>query len=127
MLNGNVGVMKSMMAELTDESNMARAVSLISVTWAVGGTLGSGISSFPLVCLLISEPQALHWRRAIATTRSLANLLLPSFLGRIPIFLAMPRHRYVCCRVILSGRDFPEGGWLFFLSGSAVLTPSPRL
>jgi hypothetical protein len=40
MLNGNNGVMKSMMAELTDETNMARGFSLIPVTWAVGGTLG---------------------------------------------------------------------------------------
>ena len=33
--------MKSMMVELTDDTNMARGFSLISVTWAVGGTLGS--------------------------------------------------------------------------------------
>jgi MFS family permease len=42
MLNGNIGVMKSMMAELTDETNMARGFSLIPVTWAVGGTIGFG-------------------------------------------------------------------------------------
>lgn len=40
MLNGNIGVMKSMLAELTDESNMARGFSLIPVIWAVGGTIG---------------------------------------------------------------------------------------
>ena len=44
LLNGNVGVMKSMMVELTDDTNMARGFSLISVTWAVGGTLGSELS-----------------------------------------------------------------------------------
>ena len=43
MLNGNTGVMKSMMAELTDETNMARGFSFISVTWAVGGTIGFDI------------------------------------------------------------------------------------
>ena len=53
MLNGNVGVMKSMMAELTDESNMARGFSLISVSWAVGGTIGFGISFFSLFFWLI--------------------------------------------------------------------------
>jgi hypothetical protein len=42
MLNGNTSVMKNMMAELTDETNMARGsgFSLIPVTWAIGGTLG---------------------------------------------------------------------------------------
>ena len=43
MLNGNIGVMKSMMAEITDETNMARGFALISVGWAVGGTIGLGI------------------------------------------------------------------------------------
>ena len=53
MLNGNAGVVKSMMAELTDETNMARGFSLIPVTWAVGGTLGSDIVLLPLICALI--------------------------------------------------------------------------
>jgi hypothetical protein len=55
MLNGNVGVMKSMMAELTDDTNMARGSSLIAVTWAVGGTLGSDISLLSFVYCLISR------------------------------------------------------------------------
>ena len=44
MLNGNIGVMKSMMAEITDETNMARGFSLIPMTWVVGSTIGSSIS-----------------------------------------------------------------------------------
>ena len=43
MLNGNTGIMKSMMAELTDETNMARGFSLISMTWAIGATIGFDI------------------------------------------------------------------------------------
>ena len=43
MLNGNIGVMKSMMADLTDETNAARGFSLIQVAWAVGGTIGFDI------------------------------------------------------------------------------------
>jgi MFS family permease len=35
MLNGNIAVMQSMLAELTDETNVARGCSLRSVTWAV--------------------------------------------------------------------------------------------
>ena len=59
MLNGNIGVMKSMMAELTDETNMARGFSLIPVTWAVGGTIGFSTSSFPFILWLIYEPAGL--------------------------------------------------------------------
>jgi hypothetical protein len=44
MLNGNIGVIKSMLAELTDETNMARGFSLIPVIWALGGTIGYGTS-----------------------------------------------------------------------------------
>jgi|SRR6266702_44568 len=56
MLNGNIGVMKSMMAELTDETNMARGFSLLPVTWCVGGTIGFGISLLSFVLWLISGP-----------------------------------------------------------------------
>jgi hypothetical protein len=47
MLNGNIGVIKSMLAELTDDSNMARGFSLIPVIWALGGTIGFGDIYFP--------------------------------------------------------------------------------
>jgi MFS family permease len=39
-LNGNVGVMKSMIAEMTDSTNMAQAMSLLPITWSFGATLG---------------------------------------------------------------------------------------
>ncbi|KAF8878528.1 major facilitator superfamily domain-containing protein [Infundibulicybe gibba] len=40
LLNGNIGVMKSAMGELTDRTNRARAFSFMSVIWATGSTLG---------------------------------------------------------------------------------------
>jgi hypothetical protein len=40
VLNGNIGVMKSMLAEMTDETNMARAFALIPLTWSIGSALG---------------------------------------------------------------------------------------
>ncbi|KAH7921287.1 MFS general substrate transporter [Leucogyrophana mollusca] len=40
MLNGNIGVMKSMMGELTDSTNMARGFSFIPIVWCAGGTIG---------------------------------------------------------------------------------------
>ncbi|KAI0058970.1 MFS general substrate transporter [Artomyces pyxidatus] len=50
-LNGNIGVMKSMMAELTDETNMAQGFALFPVTWAVGATIG------PFIGGILSRPQ----------------------------------------------------------------------
>jgi hypothetical protein len=47
IFGGISGVVKSMMAELTDETNMARGFALISVAWAVGGTIGFA-DFFPL-------------------------------------------------------------------------------
>jgi MFS family permease len=40
MLNGNSGVMKSVMGELTDSTNMAQGFALISITWCFGSFLG---------------------------------------------------------------------------------------
>ncbi|KAF8886154.1 major facilitator superfamily domain-containing protein [Infundibulicybe gibba] len=40
LLNGNIGVMKSAMGELTNPSNRAQAFSLMPVVWAAGTTLG---------------------------------------------------------------------------------------
>ncbi|KAI0350014.1 MFS general substrate transporter [Trametes cingulata] len=39
-LNGNIGVTKSMMAEITDNTNRARGFAFLPMIWAVGGTLG---------------------------------------------------------------------------------------
>ncbi|KAI9443966.1 MFS general substrate transporter [Lactarius indigo] len=70
MLNGNVGVMKSMMAELTDETNMARGFSLIPVTWSVGATIG------PFIGGVLSRPQD-RW----------PNVFSHPFWGEYPYFL----------------------------------------
>ncbi|KAJ6577494.1 member of major facilitator superfamily multidrug-resistance, DHA1 sub-family [Mycena capillaripes] len=42
-LNGNIGVMKSMIAELTDSTNMAQAYAYLPIAWSTGGVLGSVI------------------------------------------------------------------------------------
>ncbi|KAG1715740.1 hypothetical protein ID866_1408 [Astraeus odoratus] len=39
-LNGNIGVMKSMLGELTDASNMAQGFALLPIMWSLGGSLG---------------------------------------------------------------------------------------
>lgn len=39
-LNGNIGVLKSMMAEITDSTNLAYAYAYLPIAWSTGGTLG---------------------------------------------------------------------------------------
>ncbi|KZT07602.1 MFS general substrate transporter [Laetiporus sulphureus 93-53] len=39
-LNGNIGVVKSMIGELTDSTNMAQGFALIPIVWSVGTTIG---------------------------------------------------------------------------------------
>ena len=39
-LNGNIGVIKSMLAEMTDETNMARAFAIVPLSWFIGNALG---------------------------------------------------------------------------------------
>lgn len=50
MLNGNVGVMKSMVAELTDSTNLAQAFAWIPIVWCFGATLG------PLMGGILARP-----------------------------------------------------------------------
>ena len=87
MLNGNIGVMKSMLAELTDETNVARGCSLMSITWAVGGTVGSDILILsrllvnvwiarPFIGGVLSRPQD-RW----------PNVFSHPFWGKYPYFL----------------------------------------
>ncbi|KAI0833428.1 MFS general substrate transporter [Trametes gibbosa] len=40
MLNGNIGVIKSMMADLTDSTNIAQGFAFMPVMWSIGGTVG---------------------------------------------------------------------------------------
>ncbi|KAL0573238.1 hypothetical protein V5O48_008726 [Marasmius crinis-equi] len=51
LLNGNVGVMKSTMGDLTDQSNRAEGFSLMPVVWSIGATLG------PLLGGTFARPQ----------------------------------------------------------------------
>lgn len=40
-MNGNSGVLKSMMGEITDSTNMAQAFAFMPIVWFVGATSGS--------------------------------------------------------------------------------------
>ncbi|KAJ7650817.1 member of major facilitator superfamily multidrug-resistance, DHA1 sub-family [Roridomyces roridus] len=45
-LNGNIGVIKSMIAELTDSTNIHKAYGLMPLAWSTGGVLGPMIGGF---------------------------------------------------------------------------------
>lgn len=50
LLNGNVGVMKSMLGELTDPTNRAEGMALIPLVWSIGATIApvmGGVLSRP--------------------------------------------------------------------------------
>jgi hypothetical protein len=40
LLNGNVGVLKSMMSEITDDTNAAQGFAFVPVVWSTGSTIG---------------------------------------------------------------------------------------
>ncbi|PPQ65541.1 hypothetical protein CVT26_000498 [Gymnopilus dilepis] len=50
LLNGNVGVIKSMMGELTDSTNVARGMALMPVVWSTGAIIG------PILGGVLSNP-----------------------------------------------------------------------
>ena len=60
-MKGHSGTIKSVIAELTDETNMARGFSLSPVVWSVGGVIGFVLSSyllsiFQLICQISLAP-----------------------------------------------------------------------
>ncbi|KAK7057738.1 MFS general substrate transporter, partial [Favolaschia claudopus] len=50
LLNGNVGVIKSMMGELTDSTNIAQGMALMPVVWSTGATVG------PIIGGMLANP-----------------------------------------------------------------------
>ncbi|KAI1797328.1 MFS general substrate transporter [Ganoderma leucocontextum] len=53
-LNGNIGVMKSMLAEITDSTNIAQAYAFMPIAWSTGATLG------PIIGGTLSRPAERH-------------------------------------------------------------------
>lgn len=69
-LNGNIGVMKSMMGELTDSTNMAQGFSLMPIAWSLGATLG------PMIGGALEHPQ-----------QHFPNIFPGAFWSQFPYFL----------------------------------------
>ncbi|EKM78054.1 hypothetical protein AGABI1DRAFT_114886 [Agaricus bisporus var. burnettii JB137-S8] len=85
-LNGNIGVIKSMMAELTDSTNIAQAYAYMPIAWSTGGTLG------PIIGGSLSHP----------AERFPSLFGNSEFLKKYPYFLpcAVPATYTVCAWLI---------------------------
>jgi MFS family permease len=77
LLNGNIGVMKSFLCVLTDDSNRTRAFSLLPMFWGLGSVIA------PLAGGVLSQP-ARHYPQIFAgTTFEKFPYLLPVLIGTI--------------------------------------------
>ncbi|KAG1722566.1 MFS general substrate transporter [Suillus lakei] len=87
-LNGNIGVVKCNMTEITDASNMARAFAWLPLAWATGYTLGFLIGG------VLSDPAA-KW---------------PNSVGRYPLF-----HQYPYFLPCMAAASVSIASWLVAL------------
>ncbi|KAG1746535.1 major facilitator superfamily domain-containing protein [Suillus paluster] len=81
-LNGNIGVLKTTIAELTDSTNIAQGFALIHVFWKIGTFVG------PLIGGMLARPQD-NWPRLFAH----------SFWSKYPYFLPCA---VAACLVVLA-------------------------
>ncbi|KAJ7484262.1 major facilitator superfamily multidrug-resistance, DHA1 sub-family [Mycena latifolia] len=72
VFNGNIGVVKTVMAEIADSSNLAQIMALIPLAWSSGSTLG------PIIGGLLSDPEE-RWPNSFGKFRILREnpYLLP--------------------------------------------------
>ncbi|KAG2157723.1 MFS general substrate transporter [Suillus bovinus] len=102
VLNGNVSVMKTMVGELTDSTNMAQGFALIPIMWCIGGFVG------PLIGGTLARPQD-NWPRLFAHP----------FWSKYPYFLP--------CAVSASGIVIGFLVLLFFLEETLSTKRRPKL
>eukprot|EP01112_Ceratiomyxa_fruticulosa_P019085 TRINITY_DN618_c0_g1_i1.p1 TRINITY_DN618_c0_g1~~TRINITY_DN618_c0_g1_i1.p1 ORF type:complete len:585 (+),score=111.21 TRINITY_DN618_c0_g1_i1:372-2126(+) len=80
ILNGNVGVAKSMMGEITDSTNQARAFSIVGIVWSIGGIVG------PLIGGVLSSPSQKYpsiFKGSIGRFFELHPFLLPNMISSL--------------------------------------------
>ncbi|KAJ2926058.1 hypothetical protein H1R20_g11036, partial [Candolleomyces eurysporus] len=101
MFNGNIGVSNSVLAEITDSTNIADAYALTQIMWCLGATIG------PTLGGVLSSP-ALRW---------------PETFGRIPFFHHHPYFLPCAAAALIAFTSF-------FVSAIAMketLPPSKRI
>ena len=97
LLNGNIGIMKSFLTEITDQTNRARAFSLLPLAWGAGTVLA------PLVGGLLCRP-ALKWPDAVWV-----GPLLHRFPYALPVLVGAACQLVAVVVVALLLKE-PEGG-----------------
>ncbi|KAG2365002.1 MFS general substrate transporter [Suillus spraguei] len=102
VLNGNVSVMKTMVGELTDSTNMAQGFALVPIMWCIGGFIG------PLIGGTLARPQD-NWPR----------LFVHPFWNKYPYFLP--------CAVSACGLVLGFFVLLFFLEETLSTKRRPKL
>ncbi|CAE7170305.1 unnamed protein product [Rhizoctonia solani] len=118
-LNGNAGVAKSMVVELTDETNQAQAFAFLPIVWSTGATLG------PFLGGTLSHPAKL-----------LPGVFDTTFWKEYPYFLpCLIAACYSCC-VFVGGALFlkethtvyaaPSTNCTTEYGGAPAVTPRPK-
>jgi hypothetical protein len=111
---GNIGVVKSAMAELTDETNVTKGFSSLQMAWAVGYVIGSGALTYGILFSLIPRVnQPIGWWHLTAAARPLATPIFSPFLGRIPLLASMPGSRSSLLHIMGPYCHVPQGGSSF--------------
>ncbi|TDL19280.1 MFS general substrate transporter [Rickenella mellea] len=95
-LNGNIGVMKSVMGELTDSTNIARAFAYFPIAWSTGAAIGQILPNFFALSPL--RRQRSSGRTHVLTPRvlisagnyAILSLIDIAFRTFQPLFWAMP-------------------------------------
>lgn len=57
IFNGNIGVMKSVMGEITDSTNAAQAFLFLPIAWSIGSALGSAWTPLRRVLGLLKKKE----------------------------------------------------------------------
>ncbi|KAH9027362.1 MFS general substrate transporter [Lactarius hengduanensis] len=109
-VTGHVGVVSSMTAELTDETNVAQGFSMLPVAWSLGRVIGFVISCFlsvsdrlskflsPLIGGVLSRPQD-RW----------PHVFSHSFWADYPYFLpCLVAAIFVCLSLVITGLYLEE-------------------
>jgi hypothetical protein len=81
-LNGNVGVVKSVLAELADDSNVAQAFSLLPLVFVIGQVIGFGLLVIHLFsCSRYSVRSVLLWAASYRDRKIAGRTTSPSPSG----------------------------------------------
>jgi len=101
-MNGNVAVVKSMLAEITDETNQARAFALLPATYAIGSTVG------PLLGGFLSHPVE---RYPVFEKLGFLTVFLSNYPYFLPCFVGS-----LCnlCAIITGSVSYPTSGYRLF-------------